>query len=185
MTARPDADFLAGLDIRTAHLDDVEVSASILEEVAGWGASAGLPSWSPGTFTGPDSVGIARLRRDAGSNSLYLVRRDERPIATFSLVENDPLFWPSAGDEAMYLHRFGVRRTAAGAGRTAVAWSADETRRRGREYLRLDCLAENPGIRRYYEGCGFRAVDERIIDGVVFSLYEMAVGSKSGAISQQ
>jgi hypothetical protein len=181
MTARPDAGSDAALDIRVARADDVEISASILEEAATWGASTGRPSWVPGTFTGPEAVGIARLRRDAGSSSLYLVSIGEHRVATFSLLEADPLFWPSAGDEAMYLHRFGVRRSAAGVGRLAVAWSVGETRRRGREYIRLDCLAENPGIRRYYERCGFRAIDEKVIDAIRYVLYEMAVDGWSGA----
>jgi GNAT superfamily N-acetyltransferase len=118
---------------------------------------------------------VSRLRQDLASGSLYLVWCGDRPVATFSLLESDPMYWPSAGDDALYLHRFAVRRDAAGAGRRAVEWVVEEARRRGRNYIRLDCLAENPGIRRYYESCGFAAVDETVIDEVRFSLYELPV----------
>jgi GNAT superfamily N-acetyltransferase len=121
---------------------------------------------------------VSRLRKDLASRSLYLVWRDDRPVATFSLLESDPMYWPSAGDDALYLHRFAVRRDAAGAGRRAVEWAVEEAQRRGRDYIRLDCLAENPGIRRYYESCGFAAVDETVIDEVRFSLYELAVDAE-------
>jgi GNAT superfamily N-acetyltransferase len=118
---------------------------------------------------------VSRLRKDLESGSLYLVWLGDRPVATFSLLESDPMYWPAAGDDALYLHRFAVRRDAAGAGRRAVEWAVEEARRRGRDYIRLDCLAENPGIRRYYESCGFAAVDETVIDEVRFSLYELLV----------
>jgi hypothetical protein len=161
------------LDIRAA--DDVDASAEILEAAASRGASEGRRSWSPGSFTGPESVGISRLRKDLESKSLYLVWLGNRPVATFSILEADALYWPSAEDNALYLHRFAVRRDAAGAGRHAVEWIVGEARRRGRDYIRLDCLADNPGIRRYYESCGLTSVDETVIDEVRFSLYEMPV----------
>jgi GNAT superfamily N-acetyltransferase len=162
-------------DLRVAAAGDPEHSAAIIEEVAAWGAAEGFPSWIPGSFTGLESVGMSRLRGDIAADSLYLVWRGNHPVATFSLLEHDPIFWPAAGDGAMYLHRFAARRTAAGAGRHAVTWCLLEARRRGRSYVRLDCLAENPGIRRYYERFGFAAVDETVIDATRYSLYEMAV----------
>jgi len=152
-----------------------EISAAIIEEVAAWGEAAGMPSWSPGSFTGAESVGVSRLRGDIASGGLYLIWRGEHPIGTFSLLESDPIFWPDGGDAAMYLHRFAVSRGAAGAGRFAVEWCLRETRRRGRSHLRLDCLSGNAGIRRYYERFGFTAVDEVMITGTRYSLYELPV----------
>jgi GNAT superfamily N-acetyltransferase len=170
---------LQRLDIRTA--EDVDVSAEMLEAAASRGASEGRPSWTQGAFAGPESIGVSRLRKDLERRSLYLVWVGDRPVATFSLLESDPMYWPAAGDDALYLHRFAVRRDAAGAGRRAVEWIVEEARRRGRDYIRLDCLAENPGIRRYYESCGFVAVDETVIDEVRFSLYELPVTAAATA----
>jgi GNAT superfamily N-acetyltransferase len=166
-------------DLRIAACNSPETSAAIIEEVAAWGTWKGFPSWVPGSFTGPESIGISRLRGDIATRSLYLVWRGDSAVATFSLLARDLLFWPSAGDEALYLHRFAVRRAAAGTGRHAVTWCLREARRRGREYVRLDCLAENPGIRRYYERFGFTAVDETVLDGTRYSLYEVPVANAS------
>jgi len=163
-------------DLRVAGSGEAEVSAAIIEEVAAWGASQGYPSWLPGSFTGPDSLGMSRLRGDIAASSLYLVWRAGTPVATFSLLERDPMYWPAAGDEALYLHRFAVRRAAAGAGHHAVEWCLREARRRDRRYVRLDCLAENPGIRKYYERFGFTAVDETVTDGTRYTLCEVPVG---------
>jgi hypothetical protein len=159
------------LDIRPA--EQVEISASILEEAAG--REDGYPSWVPGIFTGPDARGMVRLHKDMEVGTLYLVWIEDTAVATFSLLEQDRAYWPDAGHDALYLHRFAVRRIAAGIGRRAIGWMAAETARRGRAYLRLDCLAENPGIRRYYEGVGFVEVGETALDGTKLALYEMRV----------
>jgi ribosomal protein S18 acetylase RimI-like enzyme len=164
-------------EICVAPAHDVATSAEILEAASSWGALSGHPSWAPGSFAGLESTGVSRLRNDLERHSLYLLWLDNAAVATFSLLESDALFWPYAGDEALYLHRFAVLRSAAGCGGHAIAWSVEETRRRGRDYLRLDCLAENQGIRRYYERHGFARVDERVIDDVRFSLYELRVGA--------
>lgn len=162
-------------ELRVSAASEIELSAGIIEEVVAWGAGAGMPSWSPGSFTGQDSVGVSRLRGDIASGGLYLIWRRDRPVGTFSLLESDPIYWPDGGDAAMYLHRFAVSRDAAGAGGFAVEWCLRETRRRGRSYVRLDCLADNAGIRRYYERFGFTAVEEVVITGTRYSLYEVPV----------
>jgi hypothetical protein len=42
----------------------------------------------------------------------------------------------------------------------------DATRRQpGRDYLRLDCLRDNPGIRAYYEGLGFEHRGDLVVNG--------------------
>jgi len=162
-------------DVRVAASIEPATSATIIEEVATWGAAVGFPSWTPGSFTGADSVGISRLRGDIAVDGLFLVWRGTTPVATFSLLEHDPKFWPGAGDEALYLHRFAVRRSAAGVGAHAVMWCLDEARRRDRSFVRLDCLADNPGIRRYYERFGFAVVDEKLIDSTRYCLCEVLV----------
>ncbi len=171
MTGGPLTEF----DLLVAASADPGPSAAIIEEVAAWGESIGMPSWLPGSFTGPDSIGISRLRGDIAIGGLYLIWRRGRPVGTLSLLESDPMFWPDAGDAAMYLHRFAISRAAAGAGRHAVEWCLRETQRRGRSHVRLDCLADNPGIRRYYERFGFTAVDEKVVEGTRYSLYEVPV----------
>jgi GNAT superfamily N-acetyltransferase len=166
-------------DLRVAPSDSPDISASIIEEVAAWGTSEGFPNWIPGSFAGPESRGVSHLLGDIASGGLYLVWRGDTAVATVSLLEDDPIFWPDAGSEALYVHRFAVRRSAAGAGRTAVLWCLDEARRRGRSFVRLDCLRDNPGIRRYYESFGFIAVGGKVINGTAYTFYEVPVDGVS------
>jgi GNAT superfamily N-acetyltransferase len=168
----PDA---AAPEIRLATADHVPISAAILEEAADRGATEGYVSWAPGNFTGPDARGTARLRTDVESSSLFLVWSVDVAVATFSLLEQDLMYWPAAAEDALYLHRFAVRRAAAGVGRRAIDWMVAEAQGRGRAYVRLDCLADNPGICRYYEKAGFIEVDQVVLDGTRFSLRELPV----------
>jgi GNAT superfamily N-acetyltransferase len=163
---------------RVAISEDVALNAAILEEVAVWVQAAGLRAWPPGQFAYPDGSGIARLRRDAESGSLYVAWLDDLAGASVSLLETDPLYWPDAPADALYLHRFGALRAAPGIGRRAVEWTVDESRRRGRDYVRLDCLADCPAICRYYESCGFSRVGDAKMDDVPLALYERPVTTR-------
>lgn len=65
-------------------------------------------------------------------------------------------------------------------GREVLRWADGETLRRGRRFLRLDCLADNPGIRACYERAGFERRDELEVEGLRFALYERAIDDHDG-----
>src|ERR1700722_1043443 len=162
-------------EVRAVDASELDISVDILEEAAVWGGSDGRTSWPSGWFSDPAGAGRARLHKDIASRSLYIVWLDGKSASTFALLDADPARWPAAGDEALYLHRFAVRRSAAGVGRRALEWMVAEVRRRGRMYLRLDCREDNPGIRGYYERLDFNCVGETTTDRLRLSLYELAV----------
>ena len=174
MTATP------SFEVRAVDPSELDIAIDILEEAAVWGGSDGRTTWPPGTFLDPTGAGRARLHKDIESGSLYIVWLGGKSAATFALLDADPMLWPAAGDDALYLHRFAVRRSAAGVGRRSIEWMIDEVRRRGRAYLRLDCREDNPGIRSYYERCGFSHVGEATTERhhlTRLSLYELAVST--------
>jgi GNAT superfamily N-acetyltransferase len=144
-----------------------------VEDAISWAGERGFASWRPGSF-GPDREGRERLRQALEAGELYLILVNGETAGTLSLLREDRSFWPRAPADALYLHRFAVRGSHAGKGigSAAIAWAAEEARRRGRRFLRLDCLAENPGIRTYYERAGFEHRTDAQIDGIRFALYE-------------
>jgi len=156
--------------IRLATVAEAELAARILEETAQWCESRGVRAWSQGEFSNPSGRGRRQLGADQAGGSLYLVWLDGIAVGTFSLLMRDQRFWPMAPDDALYLHRFGVRLHAWGIGRAAIRWMSAEARRRSRGYLRLDCLAENAAICRYYERAGFVSRGEMVIEGIRFAL---------------
>jgi GNAT superfamily N-acetyltransferase len=165
------------LDIHQAGPEDVDRAARVLEDAIEWAAGRGFASWPPGTFTDPGGWGRERLEEALRADSLYLVVRAGEPVGTFSLLPEDRLFWPDAPQDALYLHRFAVPRehTGTGIGAAALAFMRDEVLRAGRRFLRLDCLADNPGIRRYYERAGFLHRGDTVVRDMRLSLYELDV----------
>jgi hypothetical protein len=165
----------AGLRIRLASKDEVQVSASILEDVATWCVSQSLRAWDQGVFHFPSGRGLRRLSDWQASGSLHIIWLDSVAVGTFALLTQDPVFWPNAGDDALYLHQFGVRVHGLEIGRFAMGWMRAEAQFRDRKYVRLDCLGDNPSIRRYYETAGFDNRGELVIDEIRYALYEMAI----------
>ena len=95
-------------------------------------------------------------------------------MATMTLQWQDELFWPDAPDDAGYVHRLAVASDAhgRGIGRDLLRWAEREALARGKRFLRLDTSAENPSLRRYYEGAGFELKDERMVGRWNVVLYE-------------
>src|SRR5919201_102139 len=161
------------IQVRRAHPDEVDAAAEIVEDAISWAGERSFASWPPGSF-GPDREGRDRLRPALEAGDLYLILVNGETAGTLSLLREDRSFWPGAPADALYLHGFAVRgsHTGKGIGSAAIAWAAEEARRRGRRFLRLDCLAENPGIRTYYERAGFEHRADTEIHGTRFALYE-------------
>lgn len=127
-----------------ARLDDV---LAVLDEAAAWLHGRGVRQWPP------------RFRREwieqaVFDGATWLAVDDERVLGTLTLDRADPL-WADRPGSAAYVHRLAVRRSAAGLGARLLQWAAIEALAEGRSYLRLDCVASNRRLRRYYEAAGF------------------------------
>lgn len=123
------------LYIARAQLDDLEAVLEILEEARQWLIQRGIPEQWP--RPGPRVVFAGRIDR----GELYLARRIDGPVGTFSLLCYDPHIWGDVPDDAGYVHGLAVRRSAAGGGIGAglLGAAARLVARTGRPYLRLDC----------------------------------------------
>ena len=165
---------------RTASRRELDAAAGILDEAAAWLAQRGLPGWERGSFRKPGTSEREALLAAHRSGDLYLAKDDDQAVATVSLLWEDRLYWPDAPPDAAYVHRLAVSRCAAGRrlGRFLLRWAKEEARRRGRAYLRLDCVADDAAIRAYYERAGFRHRHDLRVGGVDMSLYEKAVSAR-------
>jgi ribosomal protein S18 acetylase RimI-like enzyme len=135
---------------------DADTVIDILDEAATWLTERGIDQWIPGNF---DRAGLMAEIEDA---EFYLVLQDGEtddgePAATFSLQWRDPDVWGAVPDDACYLHNFAVRRAFGGQelGRRILDWAAERAAEAGKDYLRLDCVAWNPGLNDYYRRAGF------------------------------
>jgi GNAT superfamily N-acetyltransferase len=160
--------------IHRASEGDLQDAIDILEEVTRWAALIGVQTWDEGTFRSEDGRGRRQLVEALGAGDLYIVRMGEDAAATVSLFERDERYWPGARPEALYLHKLAVRRRFAGRhlGGAVLRWARDQARSRGRRYLRLNCVRDEPWIRRYYEAAGFAHRGDVTVGDFDAALYE-------------
>lgn len=162
------------LTIVQAQLSELETVLDILEEAAQWLTGRGIHQWLPGSFYGVHCQSIAnRLRQ----GEIYLAKVDGEAIGTLRLQWSDRPMWGEMPDDAGYVHSLAVRRAFAGmgVGRQLLQWAENTAAANGKQYLRLDCTAENPVLRSYYEQAGFTHRGDIEDNDWKASLYEKSV----------
>jgi protein-tyrosine phosphatase len=129
-------------------LDDLE---ALYEDAARWLAARDINQWQAGYFR-RDSQ-LAAIRR----GECYIVRAPGQAVGMLTLIWADPSIWGEQPADAGYLHGLAVRRDWAGLGlgRQLLTWAERRVAAAGKPYLRLDCGADNPPLRAYYEHAGF------------------------------
>jgi GNAT superfamily N-acetyltransferase len=159
------------VNVRRAHHEDADTVAGLLDEATVWVNELGFSQW-PLPFPRDELAGAI----DRGE--VYIVEaEDGESVGTVTILLDDPVYWPGSPPDALYVHKFAVRRDRAGRGIGAavVEWANAEAAEAGRDFLRLDCLGDNAGIRDYYEQLGFEHCGDLVLDGINMSLYERPV----------
>jgi GNAT superfamily N-acetyltransferase len=156
-------DLVEGRSVRVvpASAEQLALAAAVLEDASLRLRDMGWEQW-PVPFPVdellfPDTAAICYLAWDA-----------DVAAGTFTLQRRDPLFWPEAGEAVgglhawgadgtrpVYLHRFATKTGYPGLGRLMLGRAEAIARGWGATCLRLDCVAADVRIRRYYEDAGF------------------------------
>jgi ribosomal protein S18 acetylase RimI-like enzyme len=166
--------FEGRIRVRRAAKGELPVVAHLLEEVSAWLESRGQLGWLR-------PFPVATLEATLALGPTFLAWDGEAAAGTFALHQTDVRFWGERPAEspghARYLHKLAVRRGYAGLGRELVALAERLAREGGADRLRLDCRADSPGIRSYYESAGFEYRGEIGGPGfdTVYALYEKSL----------
>jgi GNAT superfamily N-acetyltransferase len=131
-------------------------AVSILKEAATWALSRGIDVWHL------DELREQDFHEAALRGELVMGFDAAQPAATMLLQSHDPIYWPEiAPDTCLFLHKIAVRRAHAGRGWLGrlIEFAAEDARRRGMSWLRLDTLHASP-LRDLYERCGFSTLEE-------------------------
>jgi hypothetical protein len=134
------------LEVRLATTDDLSIVLSVLDEAADWLSARGIRQW-------PAAFEPSWILPDVRAGETWLVLTAGSPVATVTLGWADPL-WPDDA-RAGYVHRLARRRDAPAMGDAVLTWVAEQVVSRGRQLIRLDCVASNQALRAYYERRGF------------------------------
>ncbi len=145
------------LQIRRATKADSEALLALLEEARKFKLSLGDDAWGEYPFT-QDDIDL-RLK----SKACYVAEADGMLVGSITLIWEDEHNWGKKGldGKAGYVHGLMVRGDyrGKGLGEQMIDWALQEVRKRDRQFIRLDCPANNQGLRSYYEKLGFEQID--------------------------
>lgn len=165
---------LGSVTITKAVAGDFAAAMLILGEAAARLQARGIQQWSY-----PLPPGLGRLlEEEIVAGHLYLARlaTDQRPIGVFRLRWEDA-YWTTTPGAAGYVHSFALCDDACGygIGEQLLGWIGDYLRDRQCHYLRLDCMASNSRLRRYYEDQDFRYRGQVVDGDYTLALYELSL----------
>jgi ribosomal protein S18 acetylase RimI-like enzyme len=161
------------LTIRLARPDDVDALVEIDASASAWVRALG---YDPGEPPRPIREIVAdRVRR----GELYLARLDGKPASMVALQSDDEL-WHDVEGEAIYIHGLATHRDFAGKGigLALLRWAERTAAAATKDYLRLDCNADNPALGAYYERAGFTHRGDVALPHRVASRYEKRISGE-------
>jgi len=159
------------IDSKIARPEELSLVMEILAEAAAWLKQKGIDQWpSP-----PNEHWQRRMAAAVGRGELYTFGVVKNRFAIARFTWRDP-YWPD-DNLAGYIHSMAVHPGMQGqnVGGVILFWAMMKARREGKQFLRLDCLAGNGRLRRYYEDQGFTYQREITDQDYVAALYEKEI----------
>jgi GNAT superfamily N-acetyltransferase len=166
---------LMEISFRKASAVEMPIVLQLLKEAALWLRTKKIDYWQNWIDPAPNFVNW--IQRGFDDDEFFLVETVGRTAGCFRLQWQDPMFWGPQPDDAGYMHSFTVRRDLAGngLGYRLLDMITDYCDARAKMWLRLDCGADVPGLRKYYENYGFRWVKDMVYAGFPTTLYEKPI----------
>ncbi|SFE22136.1 Ribosomal protein S18 acetylase RimI [Paenibacillus algorifonticola] len=138
--------------IKRAASDDLEAMLRLYKEAARWiYETKGLRQWSEDSFT------TEYLENFIREKEVFVAYSQDELAGCFSLEWGyEPLWGEQFHTDAGYVHRLAVSRSfkGQGIGGQLLACSEAYIRDKGKAWMRLDCMAENPSLNAYYASQG-------------------------------
>lgn len=161
------------LTMQPAKPEELKAVMEILDDAARWLHSRGIKQWP---YPTPPSEWHAMTRHIA-TGEVYLARLDGRAVGTLRFKWSDAKLWHDDAGIAGYIHDFAIHDSVRGQGVGAamLEWAKEHIRARGKKLLRLDCVAHNAALNRYYRNVGLQYRGQAQDGNYVGSLFEVAL----------
>lgn len=160
------------ITVRQAAPTEAATVSAVLHEATRWLTERGEPLWCD------DELDAEQIDADVAAGLFFVAKCAGEIAGVMKFQLEDPLFWPDQPPgEACFVHRLAVRRKFAGGAVSSalLTWAAQQTRRLGRRYLRLDTDAARPKLRAVYERFGFTHHSNRQVGPYFVARYELGV----------
>ncbi|MGW2743830.1 GNAT family N-acetyltransferase [Streptomyces sp. NPDC001450] len=147
-------------DIRFRLADDADLASVVRlrDDAARWMLAQGITGqWRPG------ELDEGHFRRIMECGEVWLAEADGRLAGAWELWWEDEDAWGAQPPVAGYVHRLMVNRSSAppGTGRLLLRAAERRVAEAGRAWVRLDCLAGNAPLNKYYLNAGYRIVGRK------------------------
>ncbi|HKN00745.1 MAG TPA: GNAT family N-acetyltransferase [Candidatus Binataceae bacterium] len=153
------------LTIVRAAITDSDPVMALLREAADWLSARGISQWEHWYMDG----GKRLLRERLENHEVYLFERNDAPVGTLTIQWSDPEVWGDRGIDRLagYVHGIAIARSAGGmrVGERILEWAVGRIAARGLLFARLDAIASNAPLCRYYEQRGFRPLGTALLFG--------------------
>lgn len=153
-----------GFNLKIATNEDSSKVINMLKQIAQWMKENNINQWRFLLEGGDDE----EITQAIDNQETYIVLNGNEIVATFTLLskqsEWDIHIWgEDSTSNALYLHRLAIIPSYMdkGLGKRILGWIEDNAIEK--EYLRLDCVAENAKLNSFYKKNEFELVD--ITDG--------------------
>ena len=142
------------MHLMPAGVDDVDAFVVLLEDAAQWMVDRGIEQWRPGAMAAQRAMfADAQARAE-----LLVVKEAGRVVGGVELrTEPDPVWTDRPAYSALYLSKLVVSRSRSGKklGERIIAGAERIAATRGVAWMRLDCVATNYALARYYQRLGY------------------------------
>jgi GNAT superfamily N-acetyltransferase len=159
--------------IRPAASGDAEHILSVSDEATAWLVEHGLSGQWGDEPPSSEPVFVARVSSWIRDGEAVVAIDSNGEVHGYAVTGSfpppymDPAVAKRSVEDAYYVYTVAscMRRESRGAGRRLIMWALEQARASGAIYLRLDCWAENPRLRAYYQGLGFEECDRYVDEG--------------------
>lgn len=163
------------LTMEVAKPEEVEVLADILSSGVKNKVAHSDMVWGDEPYTATE------LHERIAKGNTYIAWLGNEPIGTLLLLWKDEMTWGEQPPIAAYVHQLVVKDGYRGKnlGEKLLGWASKQAGDNNRTLLRIDVPTDNKGLRSYYEGLGFKWVQDKEIhspnETYIVALYERPV----------
>ena len=163
---------MSPISVRQATLDDLSIVSEILAEAAAWLEQKNMVLWQQ------EHISSSVIQQDITQGLFYIAFCESIAAGVVIFQTEDLVFWPDIiQSDSAFLHRLAVRRSFAGGSVSTqiFQWAIAYSRKLGKHFLRLDCVADRLRLRSVYENFGFKHHSDRQVGAYFVARYEYEI----------